>query len=305
MVYLLITSIFILCLSLLVLLLKTPKDFADAKYNKFLHYRLQNDFDYIEKFDEYFESNHSKIIYYLGDRISFKFLMPSLLIFFFSCAFIAPLLTSIKFSIPLGLIISLAYISRLFYSHQVNFRSKLLRQLERILRSIRNNLSTGMTLDYAVTSTIKYSQEKPLGQELKAFIKLSDTNFLENFPKWLLRLKKTFGLKELNKSAQLLSLELKYNTNQEEAFLNAVNQIADRISWNDKQKSTVAMALFTMDFMVLMLFAVLFFVIPNISANLDNSWWDSDRRVIVVFISASVVWLCYLVTTLIMIWRQN
>jgi Flp pilus assembly protein TadB len=181
MVYLLITAIFILCLSLLVLLLKTPKDFADAKYNKFLHNRLQNDFDYIEKFDEYFESNHSKIIYYLGDRISFKFLIPSLLIFFVSCAFIAPLLTSIKFSIPLGLIISLAYISRLFYSHQVNFRSKLLRQLERILRSIRNNLSTGMTLDYAVTSTIKYSQEKPLGQELKAFIKLSDTNFLENF----------------------------------------------------------------------------------------------------------------------------
>jgi hypothetical protein len=128
---------------------------------------------------------------------------------------------------------------------------------------------------------------------------------LKIFPKWLLRLKKTFGLKELSKSAQLLSLELKYNTNQEEAFLNAVNQIADRISWNNKQKSTVSMALFTMDFMVLMLFAVLFFVIPNISANLDNSWWDSDSRVIVVFISASVVWLCYLVTTLIMIWRQN
>jgi hypothetical protein len=294
-----------LLITTVLLALKTAEDFSRAKYSNSFGSRLEVDSNYFEKIDEYLTDNESKIIYCLGDNITIKFLIPSILIFFFSCVFLAPALTSVQLAIPLGVIISSAYIARLFYGHQINYRSKLLRQLERILRSIRNNLSTGMTLDYAVTNTIKFNKENPLGNELQTFVKLSDTNFLENFPKWLLRLRKTFGLKELNKSAQLLSLELKYNSNQEEAFLNAVYQIANRISQNDKQKSTVALALFTMDFMVLMLFAVLFFVIPNIAANSESSWWESERRFFVVFISAAIVWLSYLATALIMIWRQN
>lgn len=305
MTYFLITLILFLLITVLLLASKMPEDFSQAKYNNFFESRLENDNNYFEKIDEYLINNESKIIYCLGDNVTAKFVIPSILIFFFSYIFLAPALTSIQFTIPLGIIISSAYIARLFYSHQINYRSKLLRQLERILRSIRNNLSAGMTLDYAVTQTIKFNQEKPLGNELQIFVKLSDTNFLDNFPKWLLRLRKTFGLKELNKSAQLLSLELKYNSNQEEAFLNAVNQIANRISQNNKQKSTVSMALFTMDFMVLMLFAVLFFVIPNIAVNSESSWWESERRSFVVFISAAIVWLSYFVTALIMIWRQN
>lgn len=305
MIYFLISLLFIALIYASFLLLKTPEDFASAKFNSFILDRKADKTDYLTEFEEYLLESRPELAYLIGDKVFTRLFVPVLIIFLLALLVIAPLLTNVQFAVPLALIITMAYGSRVYYSLKTNFRSKVLLQLERILRAIRNNLSTGMTLDYAVNNAIKFNMEKPLGPHLQKFIKVSETNFLENFPKWLLSIKQIFKINELAKSSQLLALELKYSTNQEEAFLNAVSQVSDRISANRKQKNTVLLAMFTMDFMVIALFAALFFVIPNISMTTEISWWDSARRPLIVFISAAVVWFAYFITVFIMLRRQN
>jgi hypothetical protein len=242
---------------------------------------------------------------FIGKGIVTKLVIPSFVILLLSIIFLGPILTNASLGLILGLIISLAYSLRLLYHLSSNFRSKLLNQIERVLVSIRNNLSTGMTLDYAVANTLKFNQDYPLGPNLARFIKLSETNFIENFPLWLKGLERTFRLKELGRASQLLKLELAYTTNQEEAFVNAAEQVASRIKVNDKQKNTILMTFFTMDFMVLAFLAILFLIIPNISYDPALSWWQSESRPLVVFISALVVWSAYLVTVALTLWRQG
>lgn len=242
---------------------------------------------------------------FIGRGIVLKLIIPCLIILLISIIFIGPLLTNASFGLLLGLVISLAYSLRLICHLSSNFRSKLLTQIERVLVSIRNNLSTGMTLDYAVANTLKFNQDYPLGPNLSRFIKLSETNFIEHFPLWLKGLERTFRLKELGQASQVLKLELAHTTNQEEAFINASNSIADRIKVNDKQKNTILMTFFTMDFMVIAFLAILFLIIPNISYDPELSWWQSASRPLVVFISAMVVWSAYLITVALTLWRQS
>lgn len=242
---------------------------------------------------------------FIGKRALTKFLIPSLVIAVIALVFIGPGLTNPALGLVLGLVVALAYSARLFYHHATIFRSQLLNQLERILTSIRNNLSTGMVLDYAVVNTLKFNSEYPLGPQLARFIKVSETNFIENFPLWLKSLEHNFRLKELARASQLLKLELNYTSNQEEAFINAAANLAERISLNQKQKNIIMITFFTMDFMVLAFLAVLFFVIPGISFNPDLVWWQSESRVWVVFISAIVIWFAYLVTVLLSLGRQG
>lgn len=305
MIYFLIALLFIALIYASFLLLKTPEDFAGAKFNAFILDRKVDKTDYLTEFEEYLLESRPELAYLIGDKVFSRLFVPIFVIFMIALVAIAPLLTNVQLAVPLALIITLAYGSRVFYSLKTGFRSKVLLQLERILRAIRNNLSTGMTLDYAVNNAVKFNMEKPLGPHLQKFIKVSETNFLENFPKWLLSIRQIFKIKELAKSSQLLALELKYSANQEEAFINAVAQVSDRVSANRKQKNTVLLSMFTMDFMVIALFAVLFFVIPNISMTTEVSWWDSGRRPLVVFISAAVIWLAYFITVFIMLRRQN
>ena len=305
MIYFFLTLLFMGLIYTSFLLLKTPGDFASAKFNAHILDRKANKTDYLTEFEEYLLESRPELAYLIGDKVFARLFLPVFIIFLISILAIAPLLVGLNYAIPLGLIITVAYGSRVFYSLMSGFRSKVLLQLERILRAIRNNLSTGMTLDYAVNNAVKFNMDKPLGPHLLRFIKVSETNFLENFPQWLLSIRQIFRIKELSKSAQLLALELKYSANQEEAFINSVAQIADRISANRKQKNTVLMALFTMDFMVIALFGVLFFVIPGFTTSQEVSWWDSDRRSLVVFISSAVVWLAYFFTVFIMARRQN
>ncbi len=242
---------------------------------------------------------------FIGKGIVLKLIIPCTVIFIICEFFLGPMLTNTSLGLLLGLIISLAYSLRLLYHLSSNFRSKLLNQIERVLISIRNNLSTGMTLDYAVANTLKFNQEYPLGPNLARFIKLSETNFIENFPLWLRGLERTFKLKELGRASQVLKLELAHTTNQEEAFINASDHISDRIKINEKQKNTVFMTFFTMDFMVIAFLGVLFLIIPNISYDPELLWWQSASRPLVVFISALVLWSAYLVTVALTLWRQG
>lgn len=243
----------------------------------------------------------------IGAGSFIKLFLPSVSITLFCCFVAGPLLTNATLGPLLGILISLAYISRIFFCYAGKFREKLLSQLERILITIRGNLSTGMTLDYAVNEAMQYNLDLPLGPHLANFVKLSETNFIENFPGWLLSVQKSFKLKELAKSAQLLSLELTHTSNQEQAFMNAAISVADRSMSNKKQKNILNITFFTLDFMSLCFLGLLFFIIPGLSSGLEQNidWWHSSGRPVTVCQSAAVIWGAYLGTVSIALWRQS
>lgn len=240
----------------------------------------------------------------IGQRIISRFFIPSLIILIFSLLF-GMILTNPQLGFFLGLIIGAAYVGRIFYHRSAEFRSKLLNQLERILLSIRNNLSTGMTLDYAVANTLKFNQEEPLGPNLSKFIKISETNFINNFPLWLKTLEQNYKLKNLSRASQLLKFELNYTSNQEEAFINAASKITEKINLNRKQQNIIMMTFFTMDFMAIAFLGILFLIIPNISYDSNLNWWQSSSRAFIVFISGLIIWSSYLLTVALTLWRQS
>lgn len=233
------------------------------------------------------------------DEKSLPFLVFSLILCLLVSITISVILCKELFAVILFILISLAYSLRLYYHFAVSFRTKLLAQIERIFNSIRNNLSSGISLDLAANNALKANPEKPLGPELAKFIKLTDTSFLEYFPNWLINIKKQFNLSQLSKSAQILALQLEHTNNQEQAFVDASTNILERIRSNTKQKNTISISFFTMDFMVLFFFLILFFVIPNVISDSNYSWWESSRRNLVVFISAAVLYISYFFTVFI------
>ncbi len=287
------------------LLFQTPSDYSSLYKEAELLEAREESPSKLELLEAEILDSVPELNNFIGKGIVFKLIIPCLVIFIVCAFFVGPLLTNLKLGLLLGLIIASAYSLRLLYHLSSIFRSKLLSQIERVLVSIRNNLSTGMTLDYAVSNTLKFNQEYPLGPNLARFIKLSETNFIENFPLWLKGLERTFRLKELGRASQILKLELAHTTNQEEAFINASDQITDRIKVNDKQKNTILMTFFTMDFMVIAFLGILFLIIPNISYDPELQWWESASRPLVVFISALVVWSAYLITVALTLWRQG
>lgn len=249
---------------------------------------------------EEFEQKYSLLANRIGEGSFPRLVLCSTITFALSCFILGPWLTNAQFGVFLGLVIAVAYVSRFYFVIATKFREKLLSQLERILISIRNNLSTGMTLDYAVNDCVKYNQEAPLGAHLKSFVKLSEGNFLERFPLWLANVQRTFKLKELAESSQLLGLELVNTSNQEDAFISAAKHIANRRKANKRQKNTLNISFFTLDFMVAGFFALVFYIIPSIS----QTWWASDGRPLVMFQTALMVWGAYAITVIISLWRQ-
>ena len=305
MFYIIVTFMSLACIWMLYLLSQRPDDYLSSFREFELLEAREPAISRLELLEVEILDSVPELNNFIGRGIVMKLIIPCVAIFIVCGFFLGPMLTNLSLGLFLGLIISLAYSLRLLYHLSSGFRSKLLKQIERVLVSIRNNLSTGLTLDYAVANTLKFNQEYPLGPNLARFIKLSETNFIENFPLWLRGLERTFKLKELGRASQVLKLELAHTTNQEEAFINAADHISDRIKINDKQKNTVLMTFFTMDFMVLAFLAILFLIIPNISYDPELSWWQSSSRPFVVFISALVVWLAYLITVVLTLWRQG
>ncbi|MDA0771627.1 MAG: hypothetical protein O3C63_01655 [Cyanobacteria bacterium] len=303
MLYIALISIAAICL--VYISLREARDYSFAYRQALIIESAKTQSNKLAELEQELFSSLPHLSNYIGKGVVLKFVLPALFITVVSIVFIGPLLTNPGLGLLLGLIIAAAYLARLFYHNSSSFRSKLLSQLERVLMSIRNNLSTGMVLDYAVANTLKFNNEYPLGPKLAKFIKVSETNFIENFPLWLKSLEQNFRLRELARASQLLKLELTHTSNQEEAFINAAANIAERISLNQKQKNIIMITFFTMDFMVIAFLAVLFFVIPGISFNPNLSWWDSESRVFVVFISSLVIWSAYLLTVLITLWRQG
>ncbi len=241
---------------------------------------------------------------YLGRNSILKLLIFSSLVLACSCLFLGPILVKGSLGLCLGLIIALAYIARFVLQLYVSFRDSLLAQIERVLLSIRNNLSSGMTLDYAVNDAALTNTEEPIASDLRNFLIIAETNFLEAFPSWLESLRRKFHLNSLAKSARLLSLELHFTNNQEEAFMDAVTAVDNSILVNKKQRSTLNISLFTLDFMVLVFFLVLFYVIPSFAVNSELNWWHSSERSLVVFQAAAILWGAYLLTVFLAIRRQ-
>ncbi len=250
---------------------------------------------------EEFEAKFTYGENFFGKHSAFKIFLAAVFFGIVCCFGLGPYITNPQLGLVLGLVMTVAYTSRFIFHYVTSFRSKLLQQLERIFMSIRNNLSTGMTLDYAVNESIKYIKEEPLGPHLRSFVKLSEGNFLERFPSWLHNVQRTFRLKELAESAQLLSLELAYTNNQEEAFINAAKQVSNRFKTNKKQRNTLNIGFITLDFMTLGFLGLVLLLIPQIS----EIWWTSEGRPMVVFSSAIIVWLAYAVTVSVALWRQS
>ena len=233
-----------------------------------------------------------------------EFFVPVIFISLVSVLVLGPLLTNFYYGILLGLVISCAYSFRIFFHLAQNFREELLSQIENILRQIRNHLSSGASLDYALNLVrSQVLQIKPIGKELNKYLKSIESNFFDAFPQWLYSLKAKYQLADLGDSAQLLALELKYTNNQEQAFLNAINSLANRIVTNKKNQNLIAITFLSLDFMVLAFLAVIFYVIPSFSLGLENSWWESSRRILVIFISGLILWFCYLITIFIALRR--
>lgn len=250
----------------------------------------------LEQLSQSFNFLHTLI----GQQAISKLIVISVVIVTTSCIFLGPYLSNNKIGWLIGLIVSLAYILRVIFHMASNYRITLLSQLQRILYSIRNSLSTGATLDNAVNNSVKHNPESPLGPHLQSFIKVSEANFTEKFPQWLENLRHIFKLKELSESAQLLALELQHTNNQENAFINAANFIENREKINKKQKNTLLITMVTMDFLVLCFLWIVFFIIPQI----NDDWWSSPSRITVMLQSSLAIWTIYAATVAIALGRQ-
>lgn len=299
------TIVLILCLVLLSLffLFDISELISGFKFKYFKSMKRFENKDYFLFIEDSFEQNLPFIERFIGAKYVLSFIFPSLLIFI---AFLAlgQILTSKILGIILTAVFSLAYISRIFLHLSINHRKKILSQLNRVCLSIRNYLSTGMVMDKAILETINHNEEKPIGRLLKNFIKLSESDLIEKFPLWFSGMEKLFFIPELSNSRQLLSLELKYNHNQEDAFLNAALYIQQKEKWIKKQSNFLNIALIVLDFLVLAFLGLLFFIIPNLSINPKLNWWLSSERPLVVFYSAFLIGFIYLVAVIFGLRRQ-
>lgn len=236
----------------------------------------------------------------IGERSGAKLIISSSIIVVISCFIIGPFLTDNKTGWLVGIFMATAYIARIILHMANSFRGLLLSQIQRILYSIRNNLSTGATLDNAVNTSIECNQEEPLGPHLKSFIKISGGNFIENFPKWLKQIQGIFRINELSESAQLLALQLQHTNNQESAFMSAATFTSNREKINKKQKNTLLITMITMDFLILCFLWIVFFIIPQI----NEDWWLSPQRIKVMLQSSILIWGIYSITIFIALGRQ-
>lgn len=235
-------------------------------------------------------------------KIFIKLVLPGLIVFLISVFLINPKITSTNFAFVLAIVMSLTYSSRIYYHNLNSFRSNFLSQLKQLFLNVRNQLSTGISLDQALSQNLELNYKEPLKRELSSFVKIAQTNLIENFPIWLIRIQDTYKLSGIDRASQLLKLELKYNNNQEDAFERAIEAISQKVEQNTKQKNTVLITLTTIDFLTLMFFGVMFFVIPGLTVS-ESNWWLSFRREFTVFISALILWSLYFSSVIFLIRR--
>jgi hypothetical protein len=293
------TSILIASLALIFLSFKKPIANYGFSNNKTIN-REGSEFE--EHLNSYLKHRFPILLDIFKNQILIKLILPSCCIFCFFGFVINPQITNAQFAIFLALLMTATYSLRIYYHHLDSFRSNFLSQLKQLFFNIRNQLSTGVSLDQALSQNLDFNYKGPLKREFDSFMRISQTNLIENFPNWLLKLQNIYKLKGLDKVAQVLKLELKYNNNQEEAFEKAIESISNRVDQNTKQKNSVLISLTTIDFLSLMFFGVMFFVIPGLAAS-DSQWWQSLRREIVIFASAGILWSLYFVSLIFLVRR--
>lgn len=256
-------------------------------------------------FDSLIQERNPLLVRKFGKNLSSTLFIPLLGIFCFALIVLGPYLAGFRYGLILGFAIFAAYGLRLCYHRASKHRSSLLEEIERILISIRNSLSTGQSLDFALNQYSNQKSNKPIHAELCNFVRNSNLNLIQSFPNWLKSLESLYAIPHLGRFSQLLSLELKHNTNQEEAFINASKLLDDKQRQNKKQKNTIAVSFLTMDFMVFIFLGMVFFVIPGLNFSTESNWWQSSRRELTLFVSGSILWLAYSITVFISFWRNQ
>lgn len=284
----------------------TEEDFQNYRRQRLFKINFLNQrSNLFEKIDLQINQANPWLNKLFGNKLVLKLICPLIMIFVFAMIVAGPYLAGFKYGLLLGLMIFIAYGFRWLYGLGFAFRTKLLEELERILITIRNNLSTGQSLDYAIYQATLMPSIQPIHQSLVTFIKTNNTNLISSFPDWLKSLENLYRIPDLSMLSQLLTLELKYNHNQEEAFINISNCLSQKQKQNKKQKNTISITFLTLDFMVLAFLAVIFLVIPNLSFSSEINWWQSERRYFIVFISGFVIWAAYAATIFLSFWRTK
>ena len=69
---------------------------------------------------------------------------------------------------------------------------------------------------------------------------------------------------------------------------------------NDKQKNTLFVSFFTLDFMIAGFLALVYFVVPQVG----KTWWASNERPLLMFGSCIILWGAYALTVFISLRRQ-
>lgn len=292
-------SLLFLALSLVFILFRKPAVNSGFKNST----SLQEEGSELEnQLNSYLKQRFPILLEVFRNKVLVKLVIPSLATFFVFAFLINPQMTSAQFAIFLALLMSATYSLRIYYHNLDAFRSGFLSQLKQLFFNIRNQLSTGVSLDQALSQNLDCNYKQPLKREFNSFMNVSQANLIENFPNWLLKLQNIYKLKGLDKVAQILKLELKFNNNQEEAFEKAIESISSRVDQNTKQKNSVFISLTTIDFLTLMFFGIMFFVIPGLSSG-DSTWWQSFRREIIVFASAATLWSLYFASLVFLVRR--
>jgi hypothetical protein len=292
-------SLIFLAIALLLLVFRSPSLASNFKNQRTLECE-SSELEY--QLNSYLKQRFPIMLEIFKEKVFVKLVIPGALVFCIFAFVINPLMTSVNFAIILALLMSATYSLRIYYHNLDDFRSGFLSQLKQLFFNVRNQLSTGVSLDQALSQNLDFNYKQPLKREFNSFMNISQANLIGNFPNWLIRLQNSYKLKGLDRVAQILKLELKYNNNQEEAFEKAIESISQRVDQNTKQKNSVFISLTTIDFLTLMFFGIMFFVIPGLATG-NSEWWLSFRRELVVFGSASILWLLYFMSLIFLIRR--
>lgn len=293
------TSLIFLLAMMVILLFEIPQEISTFKNPRKISW---NTTELDGKFNMFFKQRFPVIFEVFQGKLFIKLVLPSLIIFLIFAFVINPKITNFNFAFVLATLMTLTYSFRIYFHNLISFRVKFLSQLKQLFFNIRNQLSSGVSLDQALSQSLDLNYQEPLKKEFRSFIKIAQTNLIENFPDWLIKIQDSYQLAGIDRASQLLKLELKYNHNQEEAFERAIESISHKVDSNARQKNTVLITLTTIDFLTLMFFGVMFFVIPGLNA-LESNWWLSFRREFIVFISALILWLLYFGSVLFLIRR--
>jgi hypothetical protein len=254
------------------------------------------------KLNSYLQEKFPIFLEVFDSKVMLKLIFPAIAIFFFFAFVVNPKMTNVNFAFVLAVLMVATYALRIYYHNLSNFRTSLLSQIKQLFFNIRNHLSTGVSLDQALSQNLAVNYKQPLRKEFHSFVGLAQTNLIENFPSWLIKIQRIYKLQGLDKVAQILQLELKYNNNQEEAFEKAIEAISQRVEQNTRQKNSIFISLTTIDFLTLMFFGLMFFVIPTLR-QADSLWWASFHRELVVFGSAGILWSLYFASLIYLVRR--